>query len=538
MDFHGWPQTLPPPLPATWRATAGYGALIFFLLYWILQHKGGRNGGRLPPGPRPWPIIGNLHQLKKPVQHALKDLADKYGPIMFLRLGSVPTVVVSSSETAKHFLKTQDSIFASRPATAAGKYLSYNFKGMVLSPYGDYWRQVRKLCVLELFTSKKIESFKNVREEEVSAIIQSIWEQSQNGTIAVNVSKAILTLSSNVISRILFRRNVSDDDLGANGKGFKHLLLELSATLGDVNIGDFIPYLDWMDLQGIKRRMVEISKTYDAFAEKIIDDHLHVQAAAPSSDGQGPPEAEDVKDFVDVLLQMTADNNHIKGDTKARRETVKSIMFDMLIAGMKTSASTLEWAMSELLRHPHVLKKLQHEIESCVGKRGKVNESHVGRMKFLQCVVKETLRLHPPGPLAVPHESVETASVCGYNIPKKTIVMVNVWAIGRDPNVWGVDALVFKPERFMHELGEHDNVMDLVTGQSDFRMLPFSAGRRRCPGANMAVPMIDLALAQLLHSFDWRVDGDPSELDMTEGGSSISGHFPLFAFPKVRKEGL
>eukprot|EP00253_Pinus_taeda_P017717 PITA_17717 len=494
MDFHWLPQSLPPPLPATWRATAGYGALIFFLLYWILQHKGGRNGGRLPPGPHPWPIIGNLHQLKKPVHHALKDLADKYGPIMFLRLGSVPTVVVSSSETAKHFLKTRDSIFASRPATPAGKYLSYNFKGILLSPYGDYWRQVRKLCVLELFTSKRIESFKHVREEEVSAITRSIWEQSQNGTIAVNVSKAILTLSSNVISRILFGRKVSDDDLGADGKGFKNMLLELSAT-----------------------------------------------AAAPSSDGQteAKAEAENVKDFVDVLLQMTADNNHINGDTKARQETVKSIMFDILIAGMDTSASTLEWTMSELLRHPRVLKKLQEEIESTVGKRGKVNGSDVRRMKFLQCVVKETLRLHPPVPLALPHESVETASVCGYNIPRKTTVMVNVWAIGRDPNVWGVDALDFKPGRFMHELGEHDNIMDLVTGQSDFRMLPFSAGRRGCPGATMAIPMIELALAQLLHSFDWRVDGDPSELDMTEeAGVSISRQVPLFAFPKVRREGL
>eukprot|EP00253_Pinus_taeda_P005026 PITA_05026 len=541
MDFHRLPQNLPPPLSATWRATVGYGALIFFLLYWILRHKGGRNGRRLPPGPHPWPIIGNLHQMKKPVHHALKDLADKYGPIMFLRLGSVPTVVVSSSEIAKHFLKTQDSIFASRPATAAGKYLSYNFKGMILSPYGDYWRQVRKLCVLELFTSKRIESFKHAREEEVSAMTQSIWEQSQSGTIAVNVSKAMLTLSSNVISRILFRRKVSDDDMGADGKGFKHLLLELSATVGDLNIGDFIPYLDWMDLQGIKRRMVEISKTYDAFAEKIIDEHLNVQAAAPSSDGQAEAEAEaeHVKDFVDVLLQMTADNNHIKGDTKARRETVKSIMFDILIAGMETSASTLEWTMSELFRHPHVLKKLQEEIESTVGKRGKVNGSDVRRMKCLQCVVKETLRLHPPVPLALPHESVETATVCGYNIPTKTTVMVNVWAIGRDPNVWGVDALDFKPERFMHELGEHDNIMDLVTGQSDFRMLPFSAGRRGCPGATMAIPMIELALAQLLHSFDWRVDGDPSELDMTEeGGSSISRQVPLFAFPKVRREGL
>jgi len=214
-------------------------------------------------------------------------------------------------------------------------------------------------------------------------------------------------------------------------------------------------------------------------------------------------------------------------------------MFDILIAGMETSASTLEWTMSELLRHPHVLKKLQEEIESTVKKPGKVNESDVGRMKFLQCVVKETLRLHPPVPLAIPHESVETATVCGYNIPKRTTVMVNVWVIGRDPNVWGEDALDFKPERFMHELDGHDNIMDLVTGQSDFRMLPFSAGRRGCPGATMAIPMIELALAQLLHSFDWKVDGDPSELDMTEeGGSSISRQVPLFAFPKVRRGGL
>jgi len=536
MGFHKLLETLSLPLTATWTATAGLATLMFFL-YWIL-HKSRRNGRRLPPGPYPWPIIGNLHQMRKPVHRALKDLADKYGPIMLLRLGSVPTVVVSSSEIAKHFLKTHDSIFASRPATAAGKYLSYNFKGMILSPYGDYWRQVRKLCVLELFTSKRIDSFKHVREEEVSAMTRAIWEESQNGTIAVNMSKVILTLSSNVISLILVRRKVSDDDLGADGKGFKHLLLELSATVGALNIGDFIPYLDWMDLQGIKRRMMKLSKTYDAFAEKIIDEHLHVHhrmAAAPSSDGQA--EAEHVKDFVDVLLQTTAENDHIKGDTKTRREAIKSIMFDMFAAGMETSSSTLEWTMSELLRHPHVLKRLQEEIESTVGKHGKVKESDVGRMKYLACVVKEALRLHPPVPLALPHESVEAVTVAGYFIPKKTTVMVNVWAIGRDPNVWGEDALDFKPERFMHELGGRDNSMDFVSGQSDFRMLPFSAGRRGCPGADMAIPMIELALAQLLHLFDWRVEGDPSDLDMTEAtGSSMSRQVPLFAFPKLRRE--
>jgi cytochrome P450 len=207
---------------------------------------------------------------------------------------------------------------------------------------------------------------------------------------------------------------------------------------------------------------------------------------------------------------------------------------DMFAAGTETSASTLEWAMSELLRHPHAMERLQEEIESIVGKHRNVNESDVANMKFLQCVVTETLRLYPAAPLALPHESAEAVTVGGYHIPNKTMVMVNVWAIGRDPSVWGADASEFKPERFMELLSGHGNSMDL-TGQADFRMLPFSAGRRGCPGAALALPMIELALARMLHIFDWRLEGDPSELDMTEACSAaMPRQIPLFAFPMLR----
>jgi len=218
---------------------------------------------------------------------------------------------------------------------------------------------------------------------------------------------------------------------------------------------------------------------------------------------------------------------------------MKSIVLDMFAAGMETSASTLEWIMSELVRHPHAMKRLQEEIDSTVGNHPKVNESDVGYMKYLQCVVKETLRLYPPVPLALPHANVEAATVGGFYIPKKTTVLLNLWAIGRDPNVWGADALEFKPERFMEELGRHDNIMDLVSGQADFRMLPFSAGRRGCPGAAMAIPLIEHALAQLLHSFDWRVKGDPSMLDMTElSGAAMARKVHLCAFPTLRRGSL
>lgn len=521
MAFHNLLQCLPGTM-----TTAAIGFLtLVFLFFWLLQKRRWK-GCILPPGPYPWPIIGNLHQLRLPAHHTLGDLAHKYGPIMFLRLGSVPTVVVSSSETAKQFLKTHDSIFTGRPAMAAGKYLGYNYKVIAMAPCGDHWRQMRKICALELLSAKRIESFKDVREQEISAMISSIWEESERGTRAVNLSKVISALANNIIWRILAGRTFSDNDLGENSKGFKDLVSEISSTLGGFNIGDFIPYLDWLDLQGIKGRMKKAGERFDAFAEKLIDDHIDHRRAAATLKGELDAEAEPVKDLVDVLLDMAEAD---KSETKITREKIKAVVLDIFGGGAAGTFTTIEWAMSELFRHPHAMKKLQEEIESVIGKHRKVKESDLASMKYLQCVMKETLRLYPAGPMTLPRESVEAVSIAGYYIPKKTLLMVNLWAIGRDPNLWGADASEFKPERFMA-----DEYIDL-TGQSDFNMLPFGAGRRGCPGYPMAVPIVELTLAQLLHVFDWRVEGDPSQLDMKEEcGASMPRQVPLFSFPRLR----
>jgi len=338
----------------------------------------------------------------------------------------------------------------------------------------------------------------------------------------VDVSKAIATLNSDIIWRVLAGRKFSDDDLGGDFESFKDFIVELISTAGAFNIGDFIPRLDWLDLQGIKGRMKKMHNAFNAFAEQILDDHV-AHHMASSTSNQQKEEAPYVKDFVDVMLEKA------EADSKMTRETVKAVVLDMAAAGLETTSTTLEWAMSELLRHPHVMKSLQEEIECVVGKDRKVNESDVASMKYLHCVVKETLRLYPSAVIAVPHESVEAVTVGRYHIPKKTMLIVNVWAIGRDPNVWGTDACEYKPERFMKD--EHVNSAD----QSDFSMIPFSAGRRGCPGALMAIPTIEIVLAQLLHIFNWRVEGDPSQLDMTEvRGSSIPRQVPLIAYPTLR----
>eukprot|EP00253_Pinus_taeda_P015537 PITA_15537 len=424
---------------------------------------------------------------------------------------------------AKQFLSTHDLIFSNRPLTTGGKYIFFNYRDVAFAQYGDHWRQMRKICVTELLGTKRIESFKHVREEEMSVMIRSMWEESESGTIAVNLSKAISNVVSNIVWRMLTRRKFSDDHLSANGQGFKDLTSEVSIVLGAFNVGDFIPYLDWLDLQGVKRRMKKIHKTFDEFAEKIIEDRVDHRVADAMN---GRHEAEPVKDFVDVLLDLAAETD--KAENEITREKIKAIVLGMFVGGTATTSNTLEWAMSELLRHPHAMKRLQEEIEHVVGKHRKVEESDLASMKYLQCVVKETLRLYPGSPLGLPHESVEAVKVGGYDVPKKTMLLFNLWAIGRDPNVWGADSSEFKPERSMQEAS-----VDLTGSPSDFRMLPFGSGRRGCPGILMAITMLELSLAQLLHIFDWRVEGD--QVDMREACSAaLSRQDPLFAFVTLK----
>ncbi|GLJ31860.1 hypothetical protein SUGI_0641030 [Cryptomeria japonica] len=463
--------------------------IIFFFYCFLYKLRVGRKL-KLPPGPRPWPLIGSLHLLGNLPHQSLTALAKKYGSIMFLRLGSVPTVVVSSPAMAKEFLKTHDLAFATRPNCTLGKYICYDHNNVSFAPYGASWRQVRKLCTVELLTVKRIDSFRFVREEEVSVMISSIWHESGRGAQCVDLKKSLSSVTRNITCRMFASRTYSDNEL-SGGHGFKQMVEEIFAVAGTFCVGDFVPFLDWLDLQGIRRRMQAVHKIYDGFPEKVIDEHVHRRL------GKGDPKEEDhVKDMVNVMLDMI----ETEGQTISRVH-IKGIILDMLSAGIETSSTTVEWAMSELLRNPATLARAQKEIESAVGRDRRIKETDVMSFDYLRCVVKETFRLHPPFPLLIPHES----------------------AIGRDENVWE-DAHQFKPERFM---GSNKD----VKGQ-DFDLLPFGTGRRGCPGISMGVSVVELALAQLLHCFDWIVEG---EVDMAEDfGLTVPRKTPLLVRPSWR----
>ncbi|XP_019462434.1 PREDICTED: cytochrome P450 CYP736A12-like [Lupinus angustifolius] len=470
-----------------------------------------RKKKRLPPGPRGLPILGSLHKLGDNPHRDLHQLSQKYGPIMHLRLGVVPTIVVSSPQAAEQFLKTHDLVFANRPPLEAAKYISWDQKNLSFADYGPYWRNMRKMCTLELLSHSKINSYRSMRQEELDLLIKLLKDAANDGA-AVDISAKISTLAADISCRMVLGRKYMDKDL--DDKGFKAVMKETMHLAGTPNIGDYIPYVGALDLHGLKRRMKAVGKIFDDFFEKVIDEHMQLENREDK-----------VEDFVDVMLGFVGRE---ESEYRIERPNIKAVLLDMLAASMDTSATAIEWTISELMKHPMVMKKLQIELETVVGMKRKVDESDLDKLEYLNMVIKESLRLHPVAPLLVPHKSMEDCIVGDFFIPKKSRVIVNAWAIMRDPSAWA------DPEKFWPERFEGSNID--VRGR-DFQLIPFGTGRRGCPGLQLGLTVVNLVVAQLVHCFDWKLPNDmlPSDLDMTEHfGLTLPRAKHLVAIPAYR----
>ncbi|KAL6554825.1 hypothetical protein OROGR_006083 [Orobanche gracilis] len=465
---------------------------VVLLIYLLRTLLGPKDKKKFPPGPIALPILGHFHLLGKNPHKDLHRLAQKHGPIMCLRFGFARTVVVSSPDAAELVLKTHDLVFASRPGREAWKHLSYGQRNLVFAPYGPYWRDMRKICTSELLSNLRVNQFQAMRRAELGLLVSSLKRAAENGD-TVDLSAMISGLSADMNCLMVFGRKYADRDL--DEKGFKASMGEIMELGAKFNLADYFPYIGVLDLQGINRRSKELRRIFDEFLEKIIDEH----GDARKKDGTN-------EDFVDTMMGVMESG---EAGYEFDRQNVKAILLDMLIAGTDTSSTAVEWAMSELIRHPPIMKKLQGELASAVSRGHMVEEHHLHNLEYLDFVVKETLRIHPVAPLLLPHESMEDCVIDGFHIPKKSRLLVNVWAIGRDPNVW-LDPETFSPERFVGS--------DIDLRGRDFRLLPFGSGRRSCPGMQVALTVVKLLVAQLVHCFDWELpDGMlPRDLDMSE----------------------
>ncbi|XP_022775608.1 cytochrome P450 71B36-like [Durio zibethinus] len=466
--------------------------LLLLSLLLLIIKTSQRKKGKLPPGPPKLPILGNLHQLGALPHRSTWKLSKKHGPIMLLQLGATPTIIVSSAETAREVLKTHDLDCCTRPPLAGPKRLSYNFLDIGFVPYGYYWREIRKICVAELFSVKRVQSFQSIREKEVNLLVNSI---SVSATLAspVDLSKEFFSLAASITFRIAFVKKFQGSELD-NDK-LQKVVYEAQAMLGSFCDSDFFPSVGWVIdwLTGFHRRLESSFHELDVLFQQVIDDHLNSRRNVQNQE-----------DIVDVLLRMERGRTE-NSAIQLTKDHIKAILMDIFLAGIDTGALTMIWAMTELARKPIVMKKAQCEIRRCVGKKEKLTENDVSQLPYLKMIVKETLRLHPPAALLLPRETVSQFKIGDYDVFPKTRIAVNVWAIGRDPDIWK-NPEEFFPERFI------DNPIDFQ-GQH-FELLPFGAGRRICPGMNMGMAMIELALANLLHFFDWKLPSGMKEMDI------------------------
>ncbi|KAL4625360.1 hypothetical protein ACB092_05G019600 [Castanea dentata] len=501
METPSWPS-----LTLAWLATIA----LLLLSYYLRRRK-----VNLPPGPKPWPIIGNLNLIGPLPHRSIHELSQKYGPIMHLRFGSFPVVVGSSVEMAKAFLKTHDVTFASRPKIAAGKHTTYNYSDITWSPYGPYWRQARRMCLMELFSAKRLESYEYIRKEEMNACLSDLYKSSNE---VVLLKHNLTTVSLNVISRMVLGKKYTDETVDSivSPDEFKKMLDELFLLSGVLNIGDSIPWIDFLDLQGYIKRMKALSKKFDRFLEHVLDEHIERMKGV---------EDYVAKDMVDVLLQFAKDPSL---DVKLERHGIKAFTQDLIAGGTESSAVTVEWAISEILKKPEVFKKATEELDRVIGRDRWVEEKDIVNLPYIDAIIKETMRLHPVAPMLVPRLSREDCNIAGYDILKGTRVLVNVWTIGRDPTIWDKPN-EFYPERFV------GRAID-VKGH-DFELLPFGAGRRMCPGYSLGLKVIQSSLSNLLHGFTWSLPENmkTEDLNMEEiFGLSTPKKFPLEVVVKPR----
>ncbi|KAK8478878.1 hypothetical protein V6N11_044999 [Hibiscus sabdariffa] len=466
--------------------------LLLSFIIWLKLVKG-RNLNS-PPSPQKLPIIGNIHQLGKLPHRALRDLSNKYGSLLLLRLGSNPTLLVSSADMVREIVKGHDIAFSDRPRTTAAKLMLYESKGMAFAPYGQYWRQVRKMSIVELLSHQRVHSFQFIRDEVVEALINKIHSICLKRE-SVNLTKMFMFVSRNIVSRCVFNNEIEEED---GCSKFGELVKRLLTLFTDFCVGDMFPYLRWVDvLTGYIPRMKALSAEMDTFLDQVIAEHRALESHA---------QVTHKKDFVSIIMQLQKDGMF----GNLTQDNIKAILLDMFVAGTDTSTTTSEWMMAELLRHPNSMKKVQQEVRNVVGNKSKVDPEDIHKMEYFKCVVKETLRLHPPA-VFLPRRTTATASgkLGGYDIPSNTAVLINAWAIHRDPKWWE------KPEEFIPERFEKSSIE--FQGQ-DFHYIPFGIGRRGCPGMSFGVASVEYVMANLLYWFDWKLPaGEAAEkVDMTE----------------------
>ncbi|ESW05838.1 hypothetical protein PHAVU_011G213700 [Phaseolus vulgaris] len=495
---------------------------MFLFLFFVLRYSGKTtsNNFHLPPSPPSLPLLGHLHLLSPSLHTSLHALSAANGPLLLLRLGPARRLLlVSSAEVAAHIFKTHDLAFSYRPAFAFADKLPFGGAGFVTAPYGPYWRLVKKLCVTELLSPRQLERSKKVRRKEMESWVKGVLENVRGKGGAIDVGPQLIKLTNNVTCRMAMSTCCSEKYEDA--ERIRKLVKESFELAAKLCFGDVLGPLKQLSFWVYGKKALDVSRRYDELLEKVLKEHEHKRSSRHNGDRS---DEDSERDLMDILLDVHHDAH---AEFRITRTHIKAFFLDLFIAGTETTAEAMQWAMAELLNHPEAFQKVRKEIELVTGNARLVDESDVANMPYLQAVVKETLRLYPSAPVTT-RECGEHCNINGFDVPPKTAVAINLYAIMRDPDSWD-HPNEFLPERFLQE--------DLSDGnRMKFNFVPFGGGRRGCPGTALAFILINTAVAAMVQCFDWKIgeDGKGEKVNMQSGsGLSLRMVHPLICVPVV-----
>ncbi|KAF5816204.1 putative cytochrome P450 [Helianthus annuus] len=492
-------------------------ALLFLWYKWMLSYTT-KGKTSLPPGPSGLPIVGYLPFLGSNLHERFTEMAHKYGPIFSLRLGSKLHVVVNSMDLVKVVARDLDQTFVNRNTPIVASVITYGEADITFANSKTaQWRNMRKILVSQVMSNASLKASQIFRTREVKKMVHEVYTKIGK---KVNINEIAFNTQFSVVTSILWGCSKSDEGMGSShiGDGFHEVEMKIVELLGAPNISDLFPWLSWFDLQKRRRDMQRQLEYIDQMFDNIIEERIK----ANSSKIDGAVEEDGRKDFLQILLELKDQK-----DTPVSFDMIqiKSQLMDVIVAANDTTSTMVEWVMAEILNNPVVMRKVQDELTEVIGINNIVEESYLHKLTYLDAVIKETFRLHPPLPLLIQKSPDESCKVGGYTIPKDTTLHINVWAIHHDPNNW-INPLEFKPERFLNGKWDYNG--------NDMKFLSFGTGRRICPGIPLGDKMLTYMLASLLHSFEWNLPKDEEFEVNDEFGFVTKKKKSLVAIPSQR----
>ncbi|EFH59487.1 hypothetical protein ARALYDRAFT_479531 [Arabidopsis lyrata subsp. lyrata] len=468
----------------------------------------------LPPSPPSLPIIGHLHLLISVLLHrSLLKLSIKYGSILYLRVFSFPVALISSASIAYEIFREHDVNISSRGFPSTDDSLFAGSFSFTSAPYGDYWKFMKKLLVTNLLGAQALERSRRVRADELDRFYKNLLDKAMNKE-SVEICAEALKLSNNIICKLIIGRSCSEEN--GEAEKVRALATELDGLTKKILLANMLrPGFKKLVVSLFRKEMMDVSSRFDELLERILVEHedkldMHHQGT----------------DLMDALL--AAYRGKI-AEYKISRNHIKSFFADLLFAGTDTLVQTTQWAMAEIMNNPNVLERLRGEIDSVVGKKRLIQETDLPNLPYLQAVVKEGLRLHPPGPL-FGRFSQEECRMGGFYVPGKTIVMVNAYAVMRDSDSWEFPD-DFKPERFL-DLSRSEQEED--RREQAIKYIAFGSGRRSCPGENLAYIFIGTAIGVMVQGFEWRIKEEKINMEEAVVGLSLTMAHPLKIIPIAR----